>query len=127
MKAAAAVEERERWAARGGEDAGTAVEALDGHRASAVRRTLRLHTSNDYSMAPKPEFWAQSAMERSGEASEAAPTAGEARPGGRRRRGQRMRGSATGSAWTGRQAPGTPAAVRAKVLRRTPTTTRLQG
>ena len=90
---AAAVEERERWAARGGEDAGTAVEALDGHRASAVRRTLRLHTTNDYSMAPKPEFWAQSAMERSGEASEAASTAGEARPGGRRRRG-RMRGSA---------------------------------
>ena len=44
MKAAAAVEERERWAARGGEDAGAAVEALDGHRASVVRR---LHTSND--------------------------------------------------------------------------------
>ena len=47
VAAAAVVEERESWAARGGEDAGTAVEALDGHRASAVRRTLRLHTAND--------------------------------------------------------------------------------
>ena len=81
MKAAAVVEERERWAARGGVMIDAGMEALDGHRASAVRRTLRLHTSNDYSMAPKPEFWAQSAMERSGEASEAAPTAGEGRTG----------------------------------------------
>ena len=47
VAAAAVVEERERWAARGGEDAGAAVEALDGHRASVVRRTLRLHTSNE--------------------------------------------------------------------------------
>ena len=107
MEAAAVVK---KWAARGGGDVVAAADALDGHRASAVRRTLRLHTTNDYSMAPKPEFWAQSAMERSGEASEAAPTAGEARPGGRRR-GQRVRGSATGSAWAGQQAPGTPAAV----------------
>ena len=90
MKAAAVVEERESRAARGGGDVVAAAEALGGHRASFVRRTLRLPpTTNDYSMAPKPEFWAQSAMERSGEASEAAPTAGEARPGGRRRRGQR--------------------------------------
>ena len=48
VAAAAAVEERERWAARGGEDAGAAVEALDGHRASVVRRTLRFCTPNDY-------------------------------------------------------------------------------
>ena len=78
MEAAAVVK---KWAARGGGDVVAAADALDGHRASAVRRTLRLHTTNDYSMAPKPEFWAQSAMERSGEASEAAPTAGEGRTG----------------------------------------------
>ena len=47
VAAAAVVEERERGAARGGEGASAAVEALDGHRASAVRRTLRLHTAND--------------------------------------------------------------------------------
>ena len=84
------MERLERAGSSGGRGSGvqrsSAAEALDGHRASVVRRTLRLHTTNDYSMAPKPEFWAQSAMERSGEASEAAPTAGEARPGGGRRR-----------------------------------------
>ena len=48
VNAGTVVEERERWAARGGEDAGAAVEALDGHRASVVRRTLRFCTPNDY-------------------------------------------------------------------------------
>ena len=50
VAAAAVVEERKSWAARGGVDASAAVEALDGHRASVVRRTLRLHTTNDYSL-----------------------------------------------------------------------------
>ena len=48
VAAAAVVEERERWAARGGAGFDTRMEALDGHRASVVRRTLRLRTSNDY-------------------------------------------------------------------------------
>ena len=48
VNAGAAVEERERWAARGGAGVDTWMEALDGHRASVVRRTLRLRTSNDY-------------------------------------------------------------------------------
>ena len=47
VAAAAVVEERERWAARGGAGVDTRMEALDGHRASVVRRTLRLHTSNE--------------------------------------------------------------------------------
>ena len=54
MKAAAVVEERESRAARGGAGVDTRMEALDGHRASVVRRTLRLHTTNDYSMLSNP-------------------------------------------------------------------------
>ena len=48
VNAGTVVEERERWAARGGAGVDTRMEALDGHRASVVRRTLRLRTSNDY-------------------------------------------------------------------------------
>ena len=47
VAAAAVVEERERWAAHGGDVVVAGMEALDGHRASVVRRTLRLHTTND--------------------------------------------------------------------------------
>ena len=47
MKAAAVVEARESGAARGGGDVVAAAEALGGHRAAVVRRTLRLHTAND--------------------------------------------------------------------------------
>ena len=40
VAAAAVVEERESWAARGGGDVVAAAEALGGHRAAVVRRTL---------------------------------------------------------------------------------------
>ena len=55
---------------------------------------------------------------------EAAPTYAT-RPGPAAAAGPHERRAPLGSAWTGQQAPGTPAAVQ-QVLRRTPPTTRLQ-